>query len=845
MPSEGEGLFTAGVILNFVIALGITWVIWFDIYSIPESLGWLVRAYFAQTSYVTFTVLMKTSIAAKAMRVVKWCIGTAFVIVLFPFALLWQVANLLFMAGNRSMAQQRVSEALENIPWKYQIATKPSSDVPLDVIGKAAPVTNLKSTYHYQKLLRDRDFRLLELFPPVEGEGQHGPLRGTIIHARPGETPQFTALSYCWNDTTYANTNNNSVDPVLDLGSEGCLVLTRNLFNALQSARGRGHLGSNLFWVDQICINQEDLAEKSRQVSLMKNIYQKAGLVLVWLGDDTPLGDAERALRFADHIAKCIDEHGLLSPEFDFFPITFTSNDLGIPPIHRATMDYLALFRLLTRPWFQRSWVVQEVSLNDNKRVLCGSTETTFNTLATALLFCTKSMEFLAAWIPLEARDAFRAMIQSSVFTMRDHAPPSSSLLDVLVRHRGCQATLPSDKVFAFLNISNDGDALGIKPDYTACPRNVFIETAVAMIKFYDHLDILSSANGWPYGRTNGLVTAKGSEALNVSHTCIDDTGTCLDPNHPAHLPSWAPDWSIPTFAPSFQSKGEFGEYFSNYRASGNSVKKVQFRANNTQLGVDAVMLDHIVSVGPGFMEDTGLDIGHHYRTIKTWGDMCGAWDKKKEYIFSQEDMPTAFANTMTCGGKEITKKSAKPTPTPSAEKDAQPEPDANKKDWLGGEDTFEAQFNQLLVVFWVNWIVNGIWPGIAARHWIYGIFQTFFAVAVYLLEGPRKILGRSVPMASVSSGFRHRLMASVTHRRFICTKFGMIGLASPQAEPGDFIMLISGCNVPVVVRFSQGGPEPDTALFEIVGDAYVHGAMFGEAYGRVPNDQHTTLWII
>jgi hypothetical protein len=36
--------------------------------------------------------------------------------------------------------------------------------------------------------------------------------------------------------------------------------------------------------VDAVCINQDDLSEKKKQVLLMREIYQGACYVLVWLG---------------------------------------------------------------------------------------------------------------------------------------------------------------------------------------------------------------------------------------------------------------------------------------------------------------------------------------------------------------------------------------------------------------------------------------------------------------------------------------------------------------------------------------------------------------------------------
>lgn len=47
--------------------------------------------------------------------------------------------------------------------------------------------------------------------------------------------------------------------------------------------------GARFFWVDAICINQNDLEERSAQVQIMPQIYSKASCVIVWLGDDSQM----------------------------------------------------------------------------------------------------------------------------------------------------------------------------------------------------------------------------------------------------------------------------------------------------------------------------------------------------------------------------------------------------------------------------------------------------------------------------------------------------------------------------------------------------------------------------
>ena len=40
-------------------------------------------------------------------------------------------------------------------------------------------------------------------------------------------------------------------------------------------------------WIDQICINQTDIEERDSQVLLMRDIYEHAARVQIWLGEAT------------------------------------------------------------------------------------------------------------------------------------------------------------------------------------------------------------------------------------------------------------------------------------------------------------------------------------------------------------------------------------------------------------------------------------------------------------------------------------------------------------------------------------------------------------------------------
>ncbi|KAF2193115.1 hypothetical protein K469DRAFT_552171, partial [Zopfia rhizophila CBS 207.26] len=94
---------------------------------------------------------------------------------------------------------------------------------------------------------------------------------------------KYDTLSYVWGDP-------NSVEEV---ECNGVLIsVTSNLADALR--RVRNVEGSNLLWADAICINQQDIEEKSHQVAAMREIYQFSKQTLVWLGDEDE--DTEDAL---------------------------------------------------------------------------------------------------------------------------------------------------------------------------------------------------------------------------------------------------------------------------------------------------------------------------------------------------------------------------------------------------------------------------------------------------------------------------------------------------------------------------------------------------------------------
>jgi hypothetical protein len=114
----------------------------------------------------------------------------------------------------------------------------------------------------------------------------------------------YKALSYVWGSGKqpfYAT--------VLDVHGErlGRIPLTTNLNDALRDLWNTEELAIKVFWIDQICIDQEG-AEKNNQVALMGQIYENASMVITYLG---PVKDEEEE-REGVELLNRLDSHRIM-----------------------------------------------------------------------------------------------------------------------------------------------------------------------------------------------------------------------------------------------------------------------------------------------------------------------------------------------------------------------------------------------------------------------------------------------------------------------------------------------------------------------------------------------------
>lgn len=148
-------------------------------------------------------------------------------------------------------------------------------------VGDFGPSSKAKSAQGepYIALPDGHSIRMLILEPGGLAE----PLKGRLEVTGIDSAGSYEALSYVW------GTSNQSGNISIRNGNnEWPVDLTASLKETLLRLRFTDR--QRRLWVDQICINQSDLAERSQQVQFMNRIYKRASHILVWLGpDDTGL----------------------------------------------------------------------------------------------------------------------------------------------------------------------------------------------------------------------------------------------------------------------------------------------------------------------------------------------------------------------------------------------------------------------------------------------------------------------------------------------------------------------------------------------------------------------------
>ena len=168
--------------------------------------------------------------------------------------------------------------------------------------------------------------------------------------------PAFNAISYTWGTEPPQH-----VIRIYDVS----VFVRPNCHYALWQARQR-FPGSRV-WLDAICIDQSDLAEKASQVAIMGDVYAKADIVLACIGPADESSDGIRtALTNLDAVVQDLPDEW-----WDVMEL----QQWQPPQDEPTTWRLMAQFNdVCNRPYFSRVWIIQELFGGiDRIIILCGS----------------------------------------------------------------------------------------------------------------------------------------------------------------------------------------------------------------------------------------------------------------------------------------------------------------------------------------------------------------------------------------------------------------------------------------------------------------------------------------
>jgi hypothetical protein len=213
-------------------------------------------------------------------------------------------------------------------------------------------------------------------------------------------------------------------------------------------------------WYNALCINQSDQEERSLQVAIMKELYDSADHVFIWLGEEEK-GVDRRVRQMLEHISFAYEVvTDALDGRITFQPPS--ADRIKSYCANYDSADWVALVKFFSHPWFERVWVIQEAAASAPHMVYYG------NELVDWSDVCNTSMFFQAASYPSIIPGLDNLIIPTMTHYTRFRS--RYSLLDLLHLTAHSKASEPRDKIFALTGLSLEGLELenypSLKPDY-------------------------------------------------------------------------------------------------------------------------------------------------------------------------------------------------------------------------------------------------------------------------------------------------------------------------------------------------------------------------------------------
>jgi hypothetical protein len=625
--------------------------------------------------------------------------------------------------------------------------------------------------YKYKPLGCETDIRILVLNPGREKDE----ISCHLLCASLYNSPDFEALSYAWGDPNATRTV---------MCSDATLEVTANLYRALWHLR---QIDCQTFlWADALCINQDDLEERSQQVQIMGEIYKRAERCLVWLGEE--IGPVKNSLETIDNLYSVLPGLETIIESSDrstlykkLMEASAVPNQLGLGDKGEKNildLDWEPLSNLLRNPWFSRKWVIQEVAKAKQAIVVCGDKRLPWDYLERT--FIHMKINGIATYIPTflyneenpdKTHPAVSSMQNTAIIAGCRRSWMDGDLVGLILGTRYFRCTNQSDHIYALLSLLRkvSPEHWELHPNYRLHPGEVFKRFATWCITRNRDLRFLAAV----------------SEPLE---------------NPEVPVPSWVPNLAAPLdCAISHLSAGD------SFAATRDSDLQAWLSDDNTILHFTGKSIDTIKVLGRnmlssantlGSTEDgtiAGYRIGDEGPLLRVWNFLHGlpdqddiirfhwlsklagvrAWLRECQSIALGEHQtmtPTRhneFWRTMIC---DMTSTASR---APS---------------------NFGEHFSRYIKIFEHDTDQSDI-------------------TSVWALENIIDTRHVDIP-----------LVVGAGSRRFCCTENGRLGCMPNRAEVGDMICIFLGAGVPYVIR------PCGNDRYTFIGECYLHGVMDGEA---------------
>ncbi|KAH8789205.1 heterokaryon incompatibility protein-domain-containing protein [Hyaloscypha finlandica] len=287
----------------------------------------------------------------------------------------------------------------------------------------------------------------------------------TLDHFPFHEAVPYYALSYTWGDAA-------DVRYILLNGWE--VPVTANLEVALRALRKLEE--DCCFWIDALCINQHDIQERNSEVPRMRDIYERADLVVAWLGPGNARSD--RVIDFINSNKEAI----------------LVRTEIMMTEEAKTRIWWVMIEELLMRPWWQRIWVIQEVAVAKDIKIFCGYKSLLWGQLGDGIKIAIENhgkgdlqggmYSALNRAVELRNIRTRRIRLGSTILNWKE----------LILRARASLATQKVDKIYGLLGLATQAQLPGLLVDYDAPVQEVFKQFTSLLCMKEQRLDLICLA---------------------------------------------------------------------------------------------------------------------------------------------------------------------------------------------------------------------------------------------------------------------------------------------------------------------------------------------------------------